>query len=110
MEARKQKPSLSADMANIRHYTLTFVGSGFVFWVIQPALSDGRWDGCTMTRLTGADCTDEYGVRELMEWINEIHRWGILEHGSACEKDIKTILKIGGVRTSDVHEGSEELV
>lgn len=57
-----------------------------------------------MTRLVGADCTDEYGVRELVDWINEIHRWGLSEHGPGCERDIKAVLRLGGVRTSDVHE------
>ena len=100
--ARKARPGLDGD-ANIKHYVLTFVGPKFVFWVLQPR-DDKQWNGCTMTRLVGADCTDEYGVRELVEWINEIHRWGLSEHGSSCERDIKVVLRLGGVRTSDVHE------
>lgn len=102
-EALKANPNLGDD-GNIRHYALTFVGPKFVFWVLQPVLEGACWNGCTMKRLTGADCTDEYGTRELVDWVNEIHRWGLSQHGPSCERDIKTVLKLGGVRTSDFHE------
>lgn len=55
-----------------------------------------------MKRLFGADCIGEYAVRELAHWINEIHRYGLSRHGPSCEKDIKAVFKIGGVRMSDV--------
>ncbi|KAH8902999.1 hypothetical protein BR93DRAFT_971943 [Coniochaeta sp. PMI_546] len=90
------------------HYALTFVGPRFVIWVLQPTLGRaGRWGGCTMKRLTGADCNDAYGVRELGHWINEIHRRGLSTHGPSCERAIKAVLQGGGVRTSDVHERLE---
>jgi hypothetical protein len=104
-EALTSQPDLSVDQETIRHYTLTFIGHKFVFWVLRPTLDDaGRWNGCTMKRLTGADCTDGYGVRELADWINEIHRWGLSKHGPSCERAIKAVLQVGGVRTSDIHE------
>ncbi|KAB5514922.1 hypothetical protein GE09DRAFT_1264357 [Coniochaeta sp. 2T2.1] len=105
-EVRKARPSLAENLSNLRHYALTYVGSKFVFWVLRPTLNDGTWKGCTMTRLIGADCADEYGVRELIDWINKVHRWGILEHGPGCERDIKAVLNSGGVRTSDIHKDS----
>lgn len=102
-EARKSRPSL--DFVNIRHYTLTFIGHKFVFWILKPTCDDsGLWTGCTMTRLFGADCTDEYAIRELADWINEIHRWGLSQYGADCARDIKSVLNAGGLRTSDVHE------
>lgn len=58
-----------------------------------------------MTRLTGADCTDAYGIQEPVDWINEIPRWGLSTHSRSRERDIKAVLDLGGVRTSDVHEG-----
>ncbi|KAL9116464.1 MAG: hypothetical protein Q9187_007011, partial [Circinaria calcarea] len=86
----------------LRHYALTFVGPLFDVWMLQvaPVGADGCWTGCTMRRLYGADCTDEYGVRDLVDWVNEIHRWGLSRHGPSCEQDIKTVLRVGGVRTS----------
>ncbi|KAM5357260.1 hypothetical protein ACJZ2D_016446 [Fusarium nematophilum] len=69
-EACKARPDLDED-SNIRHYTLTWVGPNFVFWILRPRDGD-QWSGCTMTRLMGADCTDEYGVRQLVDWINRV--------------------------------------
>lgn len=66
-KALKAKPGLVNDKANIRYYTLPFAGSKYVFWVIEPALDDGRWNGCTMKRPIQADCTEEGGVRELKD-------------------------------------------
>ncbi|KAI0537744.1 hypothetical protein GGR58DRAFT_470616 [Xylaria digitata] len=66
-EARKAKPSLPPDASNIRHYTLTYLGSKFVFWIIRPTFNGSQWNGCTMTRLFGTDCTDEFGVRQLID-------------------------------------------
>jgi len=102
---RISEASWSAEGAdNLRHYALTFVGPEFSFWVLRPSPLgiDGKWSGCGMTRLCGADCMDEYGVKELVGWINEINRWGLSSHGPSCERDIKTILRGKGVRTSDI--------
>lgn len=102
--AREARPNMDQD-SHIRHYALTFVGSNFNFWVIKPhdSRADEQWHGCTMTRLAGADCTDVYGVRELVDWINEIHRWGVTAHGPSCERDVETVLRVSGVQESDVH-------
>ncbi|KAB5511634.1 hypothetical protein GE09DRAFT_1232413 [Coniochaeta sp. 2T2.1] len=71
-EALRSQPDLAADGETIRHYTLTFVGYKFVFWVLRPTLDDaGRWNGCAMKRL----------------------------HGPSCERAIKVVLQFGGVRT-----------
>lgn len=108
-EAQKAKPAICSDSTTIRHYSLTFVGPKFVFWVLQPDIADGKWNGCTMKRLVGADASDEYGVRQLIDWINEIHRWGLSIHAGSCQRDIKAILNVGGVRTSDIHSTGLEL-
>ena len=42
-------------------------------------------------------------VVELVDWVNEIHTWGLSQYGPSCEQDIKGVLNFG-VRTSDVHE------
>ncbi|EJT69189.1 hypothetical protein GGTG_13298 [Gaeumannomyces tritici R3-111a-1] len=63
------------DTIALRHYALTFVGPKFVFWILQPLVGpSGAWKCCKTTRLCGADCTDEFGVREMLTWTNEIHR------------------------------------
>jgi hypothetical protein len=97
-EARKAISGLTIDVANVRHYTLTFVGHKFVFWVLQPTRDEaGQWTGCEMRRLFGEECTNEYAVRDLANWINEIHRWGLSQHGPSCETDIKAVLQFSGV-------------
>ncbi|EEU34837.1 uncharacterized protein NECHADRAFT_88424 [Fusarium vanettenii 77-13-4] len=107
IQARKVNPELADDVSNIRHYTLTLVGHKFVFWVLRPMRDEcKKWTGCEMTRLFGADCTDEYAVQELGNWVNEIHRWGLSRHGPSCERDIKNVLNSSGVRTSDANEAS----
>ena len=89
---------------HLRHYTLTFLRHEFAFWILQPTRDNaGRWAGCVMTRLFGADCTDEFAVRELAHWINEIHRWGLSRYGPSCERDIQSVLNWGGLRVSAAH-------
>lgn len=88
-EAVKANSNLGND-ASIRHYALTFAGPRFVLWVLQPTYGNA-WNGCTMKRLVGADCAHDYGIRELVDWINEIHRWALSRHGPSCERDIKAV-------------------
>ncbi|PVH91101.1 hypothetical protein DM02DRAFT_502197, partial [Periconia macrospinosa] len=89
--------------AEIRHFGLTFVGSTFSLWVIKPATTEGDWTGCTMERLRGGDCeASVHNTKVLVEWINEIHRWGVAVHGPACKDEIKVCLQRGGVRTSEI--------
>jgi hypothetical protein len=35
------------------------------------------------------DCESREGVSWFVNWINEIHRWGLTVHGPSCERDIK---------------------
>lgn len=96
LHAKAREPRLGLERRNVRHYTLIFVGHKFVFWVLEPTLDDGGgWAGCVMKRLFGADCTDEYAIRELAHWINEIHRYSSSRHGPSCKRDITAILNIG---------------
>ncbi|MCJ1359377.1 MAG: hypothetical protein MMC33_009379, partial [Icmadophila ericetorum] len=48
------------------------------------------------------DCTQVSGVVNFVDWVNEIHRWGLTIHGPACELDIKiSISKASkGIRNS----------
>jgi hypothetical protein len=88
----------------IRHFGLTCVGSTFSLWVLKPATTEGGdWAGCTMERLRGGDCeASVHNTKVLVEWINEIHRWGVTMHGPACKDEIKVCLQRDGVRTSDI--------
>ncbi|KAL9612569.1 MAG: hypothetical protein Q9167_002819 [Letrouitia subvulpina] len=91
----------------LRHYILTITKSKYKFWCIRPNLKDGNWDGCTMTTIFLASLNDEQGVKNFVNWINEIHRWGLTNHIESCEKDIKLLLENQRFRTSDIEPRKE---
>ena len=92
-----------SDKAQMRHYVLTFVGRDFTIWVLQANLcEDNDWDGCTMRRLYSSKCISSYAVKQLEKWINEIHRWGLSQHGASCQRDVKIILEDIGVDISAI--------
>ena len=73
----------------LKHYALTFAGRSYEFWCIEPTLnSQGGWIGCRMYRLVQNDCEWREGVGWFVNWINEIHRWGLTD-GPSCERDIQ---------------------
>jgi hypothetical protein len=61
-----------------------------------------EWQGCTVRELAAGDCTKRSSVKVIVEWINEIHRWGMCVHAPSCENDVKSVLKGMGVRVSQV--------
>ncbi len=86
----------------LRHYDI---------WCIAPTLtSKYEWAGCTMTNVYHGDCVNASSVRELINWLNEIHCWGLTVHGPRCEKDIKLRMNArqSGIRISDIGADSED--
>lgn len=78
----------------LRHYGMTFTGSCYNIWIIWPQVTTkSKWSGCRMDRLFQGDCTTQAGVRDLIDWINEIHCWGLTTHGPECASDVKLSLK-----------------
>jgi hypothetical protein len=99
---------------DVRHYGLTFEGSKFKIWCIEPTIdyADGTWHGCRMEKLSAGDCTaDEAAIENLINWINEVHAWGLGVHGPACMFDVKVVLlrSKGAPRTSLTEEELERL-
>ena len=95
----------------IKHYGLTFMGSEFDVWCVKPVLTeDYEWAGCEMIRVYHGDCTYQFSVRELINWLNEIHCWGLTVHGPKCEKDIKSCIGVraSGIRVSNIAPDSED--
>ena len=99
---------------DIRHYGLTMQGSQYEVWCITPTLSDiNRWVGCEMKLIGYGHCDDRYDVRGFINWINEIHYWGLTVHGPSCQNDAKYMLgkMCKGIRPSDIGvegEGKEK--
>ena len=95
----------------IKHYGITFMGSEFNVWCMKAVLTeDYEWAGCEMTRVHHGNCTHHSSVRELFDWLNEIHCWGLTIHGPKCEKDIKNCIGVqtSGIRVSDISPDSED--
>ncbi|KAF1957616.1 hypothetical protein CC80DRAFT_48061 [Byssothecium circinans] len=89
----------------IRHYGITFAGPEYKIWVLKPTVnySNGDWQGCTISILSAGDLVrDIVAVDDLVNWTNEIHRWGLLIHGAECHKDarIRLYCTDGRPRTS----------
>lgn len=87
----------------LRHYGLTFTGDKYAFWCMTVIKSaDWTWKGCEMKRVYQSNCSHLAGVENIVNWINEIHRWGLTVHGRACESDVKHCIQqtSGGFRTS----------
>ena len=102
----------------VRHFGLTMEKENWILWGFELKMAEGGWAGCKVKNLDSGTCKTEDGVRGLLSWINETHRWGLCEYASDCEDDIKRILsrkyrvsevgtgKTGG-RESDEEPGKE---
>jgi hypothetical protein len=108
-----QKPWSERHEKALKHYGITFIGSNFEFWCIEPTLdSQGSWIGCRMYRLAQHSCKSCNGVSRFVNWVNEIHRWGLTVHGPSCERDIKYCIDStpGALRTLLGTEGEGRFV
>lgn len=108
-----KRPWSERQVKVLKHYGLTFTGRDYEFWCTEPSLgSEGSWKGCRMYRLVQNDCATRTGIRELVNWINEIHRWGLTVHGPSCERDIKYCIATtpGAKRTSLGMEGEKPFI
>lgn len=97
----------------IRHYCLTLRGCHYTVWCMKPLLSSNyEWSGCEMTPIGRGHCDQIPDVRNLIHWINEIHCWGLTQHGPRREKDVKYALETQkqktGFRPSNVQRDSED--
>ena len=79
-------------LKHVCHYGLTMEKESWTVWLFEPKMTDGTWAGCTVRNLDGGTCKTEQGVRRLLSWINEIHRWGLCEYALGCEDDVQHIL------------------
>ena len=86
----QEKSWTEEDLKDLRHYGLSFTGAKYRFWCITPKIDESYdWIGACMLRVYQNDCTSVSGVVNFVDWVNEIHRWGLTIHAPACELDIK---------------------
>lgn len=92
---RTKRPWNRMHLEQLKHYALTFTGPKFSVWLVSVKWTEEKereWAGCVMEMLCQGDCTLEASVRSLVNWLNEIHRWGLTVHGPSCERDIKACI------------------
>lgn len=78
----------------LKHYGITFSGANYNVWCTRVQLTkDYQWNGCVMERISHGTCRLAQDVRALIDWINEIHCWGLTIHGPECQNDVKMSLK-----------------
>ncbi|GME34172.1 uncharacterized protein LTHEOB_11890 [Neofusicoccum parvum] len=95
--------SAAGQYASQRHFGLVIAGGSYQFWCTTPQLdAQQAWAGCRMSLLFEAKCKAAANVRHLVDWVNEIHRWGLTVHGPECKEDVRHCLQQsdGGQRTA----------
>jgi hypothetical protein len=104
LKLAKQKWSQD-QLKSLRHYGMTFGGADYMIWCIRASLTKNyQWAGCRMESVFLGNCTLVDDVRALIDWVNEIHCWGLTVHGPECQNDVKTSMRAleGGFRISDI--------
>ena len=77
----------------VRHFGLTMERENWKMWLFEPKIEEeASWAGCNIRNICSGTCTSEQGVRKLLSWINEVHRWGLCEYAPGCEDDIKHVI------------------
>ncbi|KIX01454.1 uncharacterized protein Z518_09180 [Rhinocladiella mackenziei CBS 650.93] len=115
-----KKPWNRKHFDQIRHYMMTFTGPMAMIWVVKlkssaasdESYSQVTWDGCEAVQIWKCNCTKAGAVGDLVDYINAIHRWGLI-HGAYCRRDVKAVLLAegGGVarRVSDLYVSGDPI-
>lgn len=97
---RETRASLrKCQFSDVRHYSLLLTGAQYEVWCLRP--EDGAmvgWNGCSMRKVYTGNLITEAGIRDYINWINEIHYWGNITHGSGCVRDIAGCVKVSRKR------------
>lgn len=78
------------------HFMIIFDDRDAECWQLTPD-QDKEWTGkgCTMKQISSASLLVPDDLKELHEWINEIHYWAATKYGPACAEEIRTRLQVG---------------
>lgn len=90
-----------AERRLIRHYAVVLAGVLYEVWVLRLRGGEGgEWAGCEMVRVAEGEVDDEEGLGGLMDWVNEIQRWGNTVYAQGCAEDV-------GVAVARAVEGAQ---
>lgn len=71
-------------------YGLVLGGVRFEIWELAPKCVD-EWRGSSSRKVANGVLDEEEDVGALMDWLNEIHRWGNTVHANACAQAIRVL-------------------
>ena len=90
------------DFEQMTHYGIAFNANKALVVQMIPQLDFTKiriersvnhpWAGCTLCKLKMLDVEKPGDAIKLSTWINEIHNWGLADHSTEFEMDIKTMI------------------
>ncbi|KAL1642397.1 hypothetical protein SLS58_005471 [Diplodia intermedia] len=93
LRAMRMRPSpmwTDADSLAIRHYGLTICGADYDVWLAEAQVSKtGEWLGSRIRRLQYGHLKEEECTNSLVDWVNEIHHWGLGKYSEWVREDVQ---------------------
>lgn len=84
----------TADDAAIRHYGMTICGHKWEVYLAAPqATPKGKWTGTDIRIVGFGDLQYVEGVERCVNWINEIHLWGLGVYAQNVKNEIETLVE-----------------
>ncbi|KAF2137714.1 uncharacterized protein K452DRAFT_312100 [Aplosporella prunicola CBS 121167] len=78
------------DVRLTRHYAITLVAHRYNVFVAEARVArGGEWRGVLVKWLDMGDLKLESSVEALVDWVNEIHRWGLTTYAAAVREDVE---------------------
>ncbi|KAL1630726.1 hypothetical protein SLS54_000597 [Diplodia seriata] len=94
MKARSDITWTEEDSLAIRHYGLTICGAKFEVWLAEAQVSKtGEWLGSKVRRVDQGELKVEECVGNLVDWVNEIHHWGLGKYCEWVREDVEALAK-----------------
>lgn len=82
----------TADDAAIRHYGMIICGHKWEVYLATPRVAPhGEWMGTDIKKVDRGNLDLVEGVKECVNWINEIHLWGLGEYAQNVRADIESL-------------------
>jgi hypothetical protein len=82
------RQDLRLDIADLRHYSVIFLNSGFEIW---EARCEG--EGFLVQVLAMGNLKIISDLKRYVGWSNAIHNWGLGQNAAAYKKDVLELLK-----------------
>ncbi|KAL1651278.1 hypothetical protein SLS58_000617 [Diplodia intermedia] len=92
MKIRENISWTEEDGKAIRQYGLILAGAQAEVWVAEAQVTKtGEWMGSRVRRLWDGELKGIDDIDHLVNWINEIHHWGLGVHAEEVRKDVQML-------------------